>query len=88
METTADELLKIKKGVWIQINPLRDIEQVKELTTKLNAKGEDFVYNDEKTHFNRRMNDLFDLKDNPGYRVETRGRYEDLYFNGKLIAIR
>jgi len=93
MQTTEQDLLKVKRGEWIKINPLRDINQMKQLAENLKKKGEDIIINDEGTHIFRRYMGSFDHEGESGWEIRKRpteyGKFaEDMYCDSKLVATR
>lgn len=93
MQTTEQDLLKVKRGEWIKINPLRDINQIKQLSENLRKKSEDIIINDEETHLFRRYMGSFDHEGELGWEIRKRateyGKFaEDMYHDGLLVATR
>lgn len=87
------ELLKCPKGIWLKIGDNRDRQEVVRVIKELQGEREQFRFNDDETKFMQCYSDFFDLKDEPGYRIEKRSigngkQCEDLYYLDKLVATR
>lgn len=89
-----DKLLKLKSNKWYRLDDRPDREQVTQVINELIEIGYKFVFSYDGEKFMRRRIDLFEwAAENPDKcEIKTRTvggkKVEDLYKDGKLIAIR
>lgn len=87
------KLLAVKADVWFNISNRPDKKEIVAALNELISEKSRFVFSDDMTKFKRLSSSLFDVADQPGFEIKTRElsygkKCEDLYFEGRLVAIR
>lgn len=87
------KLLALKPNVWYNLTNRSDRAKITVTIKELISERSKFILSDDEGKFMKLSTDLFDNTDQPGYEVKERDigngkKAQDLYCQGKLIAIR